>query len=483
MRGTSLWSLASSEGKRVCVYDVPVTYPAAPVNGIMISGMDAPRFNEKSIFPIGERRNIIDALPNFDISSSIDYRYLASRHPDPEGECIRQLRAHLEVEIDTIDYLMKRDDWDLLVAVFRSTDSFQHIFWDSAARMMAGAPAPGDERRAEAIFGVYERIDQALGGSWEEWLEARDLLIMSDHGFGELKSDICLNRFLAQAGLLTFLPRRSGGGAQQFITGKLRDRFPTTSRKRLKKVLGRDDSDRRWQIFVDSFVSDIDFSRTRIFSIAQFGCFYVNLKGRRPLGVIEGESQRRAVVAEARGALAGLVDPDDGKPVATRFYDREELYDGPLLDEMPDLVVELRDYSYQGIYKTSEELAQARIICGPPHQFGRLSFTGTHRREGILILSGPSVRRARLPAASMVDIAPTIANIMGLPAIPEWDGRVLAEALISGSAPGGTEGGGRRPDKMEEAAAAGSRQSTRGAGYSEEDEEEVRRRLQDLGYI
>ncbi len=482
VRGTALWSLAGSEGKRVCVYDVPVTYPAAPVNGIMISGMDAPHFNDRSVFPAGLRREILDTVPGFDISSSVDYRYLARHHPDPEGECIRQLQAHQEIEIGTVNHLMHKEQWDLLVAIFRSTDSFQHIFWDSAARMMAGSPREGDERRAEAVFGAYERIDKELGGSWKQWLESRNLVVMSDHGFGGLKSEICLNRFLAEAGLLAFMPGSARSTPKKLLADQFRDHLPRNLRKRLKKALGRDDSERRWQIFVDSLVADIDFSRTRIFSIAQFGCFYVNMKGRRPLGIVAGETERRTVIAEAREALAGLVDPEDGEPVATRFYDRDELYHGSLLEEMPDLVVELRDYAYQGIYNTSDELAQEKIICGPPQRFGRLSYTGTHRSEGILILSGPGVRPTKLPAASIIDIAPTVARMMGLPEVPEWDGRALEEALIGGEGKPGAQPGKTRAFPAGKESARGGQQP-RGAGYSEEDEEAVRQRLQDLGYI
>ncbi len=38
-----LWSLASDQGRKVVVLNVPMTYPPVEVNGIMVSGMDAPR--------------------------------------------------------------------------------------------------------------------------------------------------------------------------------------------------------------------------------------------------------------------------------------------------------------------------------------------------------------------------------------------------------------------------------------------------------
>jgi len=53
-----------------------------------------------------------------------------------------------------------------------------------------------------------------------------------------------------------------------------------------------------------------------------------------------------------------------------------------------------------------------------------------HREDGILILSGPGARRARLgPRATLFDIAPTLLYLLGLPASEDMPGRVLLEAI------------------------------------------------------
>ncbi len=58
-----------------------------------------------------------------------------------------------------------------------------------------------------------------------------------------------------------------------------------------------------------------------------------------------------------------------------------------------------------------------------------------HRENGILILSGPGARRARLgPRATLFDIAPTLLYLLGLPASEEMPGRVLLEAIDPGIA-------------------------------------------------
>ncbi|MBE0428983.1 MAG: alkaline phosphatase family protein [Thermoleophilia bacterium] len=475
VRGASVWGLVSGVGKRVCVYDVPVTYPAYEVNGVMISGMDAPHLDEKSTFPRTFREELLESVPDFAISSSVDSPYLLSHHPDPVGECIRQLRAHLDVELRTVRYLMEKEDWDMLVAVIRSPDSFQHIFWDSAEKVMRADPAADDEdrRRAESVFLCYEVLDSELGERWMRWGKDRNLLIMSDHGFGRLEKEICLNRVLAEAGLLHFHPVRTRQKARKYLMGKLQAHLPVRTRRGVRKLLGRDVSGRRWEIFVDALISDIDFSRTRIFSISQFGCLFVNTKGRYPSGTVAGEMERRLVIDETVAALEELADPGDGLPVLSRFDRKEEIYSGPLMEEMPDLVINMREYAYRGIHSTQLELAEPGIIREPMKKWGPLAHTGAHRREGILVMHGPDILPADLGQVQMVDVAPTIGALLDLPYPEDWDGRALTEAFRD------KKGQPRAAEAISAAQEPGPGPSV----YTEEEEDEVRRRLENLGYL
>ena len=159
--------------------------------------------------------------------------------------------------------------------------------------------------------------------------------------------------------------------------------------------------------------------------------------------------------------------------MVTELYRREELYHGPLITEIPDMVVNLRDWSYCPVIGTASELAEKAIIRPPVQEWKQLAHSGTHRREGILLLNGPEITHCDLGVAQMVDIAPTVMNLLDLPALEDWDGRILEDALGGGAARvvSGTEGYQQ------------SRTERRGKVYSQEDEDEVRKRLEDLGYL
>ena len=474
LRGTPFWSLAGSGGKRVCIYNVPVTYPAIPVNGVMVSGLDAPEFNDRAVYPVEFKSSLLEAIPDFQISFENDARYLVNHHPDPVGEWIRQSRRYLEMEIRTIDYLMGLEDWDLFVAVVRSTDIFQHTHWRAAEEVIAGVEVSAEDMvRAEAVFACYEAVDHQLGGAWSDFCKDRSLMIMSDHGFGRLHGYVSVNRVLADAALLKFRMDRPTRSPRTFLTDKLKSRLPKATRQKLKLFLGRGKLPDRWLSYTDSLVADIDWTQTRLCSIGGFGCLFVNLKGRDPLGTVASEAERQQVLAEAEAALSELKDPRDGLPLISRFYRKEELYDGPLMAEMPDMVIDIRDWSYCPVIGTANDLAVEGIIRPLVREWKQLAHTGAHRREGILLLHGPGIKNADLGAAEMVDLAPTIMNLLGLPPMDGWDGRILEEAFINGASVTSP------PGKAYASASGDDRKPV----YSEEDEEEIRKRLENLGYL
>ncbi|GBE58475.1 type I phosphodiesterase / nucleotide pyrophosphatase [bacterium BMS3Abin01] len=477
LHGTPFWSLAGSQGKRVCVYNVPVTYPAVPVNGILISGLDAPGFNDKSIYPLELREKLLEAVPEFRISFENDAKYLVNNHKEPVKEWIRQLKDYLKMEIKVINYLMQLEDWDLFVSVIRSTDIFQHTLWADIEKVIAGEEVSGMEMmRAEAVFACYESIDRELGESWSRWGSDRNLIIMSDHGFGCLRGIVSINRVLAGAGLLKFRPVSSKKRSRSYLVKKLQERLPLETRQRIKRFLGRGGAEERWFSYVDVLVADIDWERTKICSIGGFGCLYVNLKGRDPLGTVSSEEERQEVLAAAETAISELRDPRDGQPMVTRFYRKEDIYHGPLMPEIPDLIVDLRDWAYCTVIGTASDLAAESIIREPTREWKQLAHTGAHRREGILVLHGPDVDHAKLKGAQMVDIAPTALNIIGISASRDYDGQVLEAALSGGRAKQV-----RETDITDDAV----REEHKPAGdtYSDSDEEEIRNRLSDLGYL
>ncbi len=477
IHGIPLWKRASAAGMRVCVYNVPMTYPAAEVNGIMIAGMDAPRLDERAVHPADFREKLLEAVPGFSINPPVDAKYIDNNHPDPTGEYIAQLEQHLEMELGTIRYLMNLEDWDLFVGGIRSTDTLQHVFWESVEKVITGSETTAeDERRAEAGFACYRDIDRELGSFWREWASGSDVIILSDHGFGLLRSEVCVNRLLADAGLLAFRRKGFRRRAKEKIFDAAQRRLPPRARRKIKQALGKEaEGGRAGILFVDALVADIDWSRTRIYSRGQFGCLFVNKKGREPMGMVD-PGEVPALLRETREVLSSVKDPRDGEKIVTDFFPAEELYSGARMEMMPDMVVVMRDYLFRGIYSTFAEFRESALVRPPQPERRVLKHSGNHRQEGVLLMQGPDIGGSIADGASIEDVAPTVLRLLGLPGEEECDGKVLEQALT-----------GEAAAPPAPAASPGdpglSAQEEAGGTLDNDDEEEIRRRLEDLGYL
>ena len=169
----------------------------------------------------------------------------------------------------------------------------------------------------------------------------------------------------------------------------------------------------------------IDWGQTQAVasSPASEGIF-INLKGREPDGVVEPgepyEALRDRLVAE----LLALRDPGTGERVVQAVYRREELYEGPFLDLLPDLVFDLGD----GPYLASDApMAAGTLEPLPPDLL-----QGRHRPIGVLAAAGAGIAAGqRIEGARIVDVAPTVLYALDLPVPDDMDGRPLVESLTT----------------------------------------------------
>ena len=161
--------------------------------------------------------------------------------------------------------------------------------------------------------------------------------------------------------------------------------------------------------------------------------------------------------------------PESGEPLVEKVLEPEELYHGPQAHLAPDLTVVLRDWRYRTI--GLHDFTTNKLISP---SFGP---TGDHRMEGVLIASGPAVvPGASLGKSNLLDIAPTILHLMGVPVPDDMDGRVLAElfdpAVVPPPRPVGDGSSAEAPPEEPVS-----------VGYTEEEDAAIQQRLADLGYL
>lgn len=469
--GPKLWQLAGAGGKRVCVFNVPISYPSEAVNGVMVSGLDTPGRESEFTYTAALRQELLARFPDYAIETDDVGRALA-RQQRSAGEARAERRGmllrQLGQELAVADFLLGREPWDLAFLVITAPDRAQHLFWNEFEALRRGEPVAADS----PLLAAYERADVALG-RWRAQYPERSWLIVSDHGFGPLEKEFYLEQFLAEHGWLRV---RSRAGRVGHLLGAALRR-PGRALRPLGALLRQSAAGaRQGQAALPAWVLDdperaVDWCRTRAYAVGDTGALFLNVAGREPQGTVAPGREYEQARGELAVALQALRDPDDGRPVVEAVLRREEFYSGSALEALPDLHLRLRDYSYRVVLNYHG--ARGRYF-GRPEARKVLYDTGAHRREGILIAAGPGFARgATLAQASLLDVLPTVLHALGLPLVAELEGRVLTEAFAPEfMAAHPVTRGVRAP------AAAPA-----GKGYSQDEERRIAERLKQLGHL
>ncbi len=458
LRAPTLWEILSEAGRSVGVMNVPVTYPPRPVNGFIVAGMLSP-MEGTFTYPVDLLDRYAGRLKPYRIAPGVQYK-------EGNGEAfIADLLDLVERRGEYALQLMEDHPHDFLMFHFQATDVLQHALWrfidpahprydaDQAAQM-----APGFKR-------VYARIDHTIGEMLDRLDDDATVIAMSDHGFGPLHYTVNVNLFLLDRGLL----RLKRGAWTRLKTGLFRAGLTPASIWHLIEDVGLQNY--VWHVskstrnkVVSKFLSfdDVDWSRTLAYSIGHVGQVYINLKGREPQGIVDPGADYEAVRGRVSDALQDLRHPETGQPMVDQVIPGDSVVHGPYASRSADLHLILDGY---------------RAIAFPLFAADRHVVTsqirgdsGCHRRHGVLIAWGEGIRPGEtVEGARIMDLAPTILHLMGLPVPEDMDGRVLT-SLISVERPVEHERDGAREAGAEE-------------DLSPEDTAEVEERLRSLGYL
>jgi predicted AlkP superfamily phosphohydrolase/phosphomutase len=370
---------------------------------------------------------------------------------------------------------MERCEWDLLMFDLMATDRFGHELWH--AWDTTHAAAKGREKELAALkpklLEFWKTLDRGLGAIIDRADSDTTFLLMSDHGFGPIEHYVNFNVWLLEQGYVAlkdgFYVKQKHWFYRRGVTPEwfygLMSKWGMANH-RVTRFRGKQES---WldRLGEKTFLSreHIDWSRTRAYAQGNFGQIFLNLKGRQPQGCVDPKDAR-ALLDEIKAGLMAIANPETGEPLVEAVHEAAELYHGPHADKAPDLTVVLKDWKYRtiGLHDfTTHKLVSPAF--GP---------TGDHRMEGVLIAGGPGIRPHAGPeGANLLDIAPTVLHLLGVPVPADMDGRVLAELLTPELAATAD----RRDDRPDDQAAAV------GSAYDADDDAAIQSRLADLGYL
>ncbi len=425
--GKAFWDLASRSGIKVGVFNYPGLYPPYELNGFMVSGLGSPK-KGKITYPYSLQNELNMVAEGYEIKP---FYYRTKSEEEFRENFLRFLEKNEKV----VFYLLDKYPCDLFIGVISLTDWLQHAFWKHWDANHPLHDSANSDRYRNIFMELWGKIDSFIGKLLEKY-PGIDFFIVSDHGFGPQYLHFNLAKWLVKEGYMVI-----SNDLRKRVKAKLskvRAKLPGFFRKHLKMSI-----DQR-----------IDFEKSKAFCLGHtvpFGAIYVNRE--------KWSKEYYEIREEIYQKLQHLGKSLGRENLKVKLFLPEEIYSGPYLDTLPDIIFTINDWSC-----TIEEndLDKPILMDAPFHP----NHTGSHRLNGIFIACGPSIKNVgNFGKISIFDVFPTTLYLCDIP-IPECDGKVLKNILYK-------EGEEMPAEKNYEL-------------YSESlksDDDEVRKILEDLGYL
>jgi predicted AlkP superfamily phosphohydrolase/phosphomutase len=370
VREPRVWDYLGQAGKKVIMLGVPGTYPPRPVNGLLVGCFLTPSITNNYTYPPDLKDEI----------AKIVHPYMLDV-PDFRTEDKARLRTDIyrmtEMRFTLARHFLRSHPWDFFMMVEMGTDRVHHGFWKfmdpTHPRYEAGNPWE------DVIGDYYQYVDDHIGQLLQEVPEDATVLVVSDHGAKGMEGGICINEWLIQKGYLVL-----------HEYPKVPTRFAEVA---------------------------VDWSRTVAWSEGgYYARVFLNVEGREPRGVL-AQSRYQSFRDQLAREIESIPDMQ-GRSIGTRVLRPEDLYQ-QMNGVAPDLFAYFGQLRWRSVGTVgSGSIQTLENDTGPDD--------ANHAEEGIFILSGPGLPTGRYGGeAQLMDIAPTILRLYGLPVPADMQGQPL----------------------------------------------------------
>lgn len=283
-------------------------------------------------------------------------------------------------------------DWRLLISIFYIPDRAGHMYYRF---LDPEHPRCKEDSEKFPLFQtkfqeVYKWIDSVVGKVLAQMGKEDTLLVCSDHGFAPFRYEVNLNRWLYQENYLA-----------------------------LKDVASLEKSSRLVELFdpENSLLSQVDWKRTQAYALG-LGNIFINLQGREPEGIVSPEDHSK-LCEEIRAKLLNL--RHNNKAVVDQANLCEEIYTGPYQKEGGDIVVGF-SRGYRIAWQSTLGNLSAEVVTPNLSKWsGDHCSVSPRLIPGILFCN----RKMAISQASLLDLAPTILALLGVPVPVDMEGKNL----------------------------------------------------------
>ena len=326
---------------------------------VMVSCFLTPSVESQYTFPPALRNEVEDVVGEY-LFDCTEFR------TEDKVDLLRQIYEMTDKRFKLADHLLSTKPWDLFAMVEMGTDRIHHGFWkDMDAEHRKHVPGGAYEN---AILDYHVHVDGLLANLLRHADDETAVLVVSDHGAKRMDGGIRINEWLRQGGPAR--PRARARGPLEHA--RLRHRLVA------HEGLGR--------------------GRLLLPRLPQRrGARAERDDPARPTTSASATSWRRAS-ARSRTSWAN--------PIPTKVFRPEDVYP-EIKGIAPDLIVHFGDLYWRavGTVGGDEGLHTFDNDTGPDD--------ANHAQHGMFILRAPGIEPGLREGAHLLDIAPTVLELLG----------------------------------------------------------------------
>lgn len=257
------------------IINVPQTYPAQPMDGMLVSG-----------FVALDLKRAVHPPEQLAWLESIGYAVDADMSLVEKGKAkfVAELHRVMAARCQALHHHWDREAWQNIMFVLTGTDRLNHYLWED----FEDSSSPF----YQTFLDYYHEVDSQIGRILERLDDNVTIAALSDHGFARQRMSVNVNCLLAEAGFL-----------------KLRESQRPS--------------------YIDML------PETKAFAMDP-GRIYLHRQGRYPGGSVTADEAESLLQTLTTFFLNATVN---GQPIASEVILGKDAYSGPFAHRAPDLIV------------------------------------------------------------------------------------------------------------------------------------------------
>ena len=412
------WRKFGDNDPRAVVIDMPLTPATHTFNGVEISGWAT----QEQLDPLNTYPADILAWADAAVGTAPAFEERYGTLTSKQFLQIRNKLVDMTRKVTRLaKTLMDKENWDLFMVVYSATHRGGHQLWNHT-NVANEINKDKKSKIEQSLQKVYIACDQAVGELIDTAGDDTDVLVCSLHGMGINHSRSELLPEMTSK--ILDHETESSTSQRPKLLSQIRNLIPSNWRHAFKKRLPF-----KYQDFLTSYwrMGASDYSEMPVISLLcdHDGYLQINLKGRESQGIVEPGEEYEAWIKIITDGLNSFVDADTGKPVVKTVYRREDLgIHGRCLAYYPDLIVLWHETSASKHRKLTSP--QYGDIPWPTPGRNPEGQSGNHRQKGFLMARGARFNpNSDLESIEIIDLAPTILDLLGLAKSPTMEGNVI----------------------------------------------------------